>query len=198
MRLALAVIGLVVTSACGTYSMIRPADTLPKGKVELAAGLAASSLEVNTIVHGAFGLTDRVELLGQNEVWNTFGEVRYAVRRRGEGPLAVSIGLGGGYAITLLSAVSGAAQGNRANGAAGTASVAVGHDWGRVAVTVGNRSFVLAPGYLATSTRAGIRVRIAGPLGALAELGATYHAKLAVIAAGLAIAEGSLGLFFEF
>jgi hypothetical protein len=188
----------VASAACGTYSMVRPARTLPAHEVEVAAGLAASSLEVNTIGHVAYGVTDRVELLAQNEIWNTFGEARYAIARRGDAPLDVTIGAGGGTAVTLLSAVTSSGNRDSVSGLAGTLSFAIGRELGRVSITAGNRTFVLAAGYLASSTRAAIRIRAFGKGGVFVEAGATYHALLAVAGAGLVIGEGAGGIFLGF
>jgi hypothetical protein len=186
----------VVATGCGTYSMVRPAQTLPPGKVEIAAGLAASELEVNTVVHIAVGVADRVEILGQNEIWNTFGEVRVQVLRNA--PVDVVVGAGGGYAITFLSALTSSGDHDTVTGAAGTASIAIGRDWGSLALTLGNRSFFLASGYLASSTRAGLRVKLGSHLGLLFEGGATVHAPLGALDVAIAIGEATGGLFLQF
>lgn len=192
MRLAL----LALVASCGTYSMIRPARTLPPGQVEVAAGVAVSELEANSVAHVALGLDDRVEILAQNEVWNSFAELRYQVLRGGA--LDLVVGVGGGYATTLLAQLSSTGEHDTFRGAAGTASLAVGHTWGRLSITLGNRSFFLSPGYLASSTRVGLRVRAVGPLGFLIEGGATLHAPLGNLTTAFAIAEGTGGLFLAF
>lgn len=151
-------------AGCGTYSMVRPASTLPAGKIEIAGGLATSALgEVNTIAHGAYGVTDRVEVLVQNEVWNTFGEVRFGLLDDETAPVSLAIGVGGGAAVTLLSAV--AESDMRVDGGVGVASVAVGRRWDRFELTLANRSFVFVEGFIATSTRLGVRMPITGRLG---------------------------------
>lgn len=76
----LSLAALALSGACGTYSLVRPAETLPGGRVELSAGVAASQLgEANTVLHAAVGINDDIGIMAQNEVWNTFGEVRYGV-----------------------------------------------------------------------------------------------------------------------
>jgi len=185
-----------LATGCGTYSLVRPADTLPKGRFELAAGLAASGLgEVNTVAHGAYGITDKIEVLAQNEIWNTFGELRYGFLNSKHDPIGLAVGVGGGQAVTLLSAVSG---GNETyNGAAGTASVMVGTDVGPLTLTLGNREVLFFGGYLASSTRLGVRIRIADWFGLLVEGGATVHTKLD-LGASLVIGEGTGGLYVQF
>jgi type IV secretory pathway TrbD component len=177
-------------TGCGTYSMVRSADTLPRGKLELAGGLAASSLEVNTVAHAAYGITDRVEVLAQNEVWSTIGEVRYGFLHSKSSPLGLAVGVGGGQAFTLLSAFSG-------NAAAASASIAVGRDFGRVTLTLGNREILMFGGYLASATRLGARLRMSEHFGLLLEAGATVHTKLS-LGTALAVGEGTAGVYFGF
>lgn len=186
----------VAASGCGTYSMIRSADTLPQGKLELAGGLSASNLgEVNTVAHAAYGLTDHVELLAQNEIWNTLGELRYGILHSRRDPIGLAVGVGGGQAVTLVSAVSGGNE--NFNGAAACASVAVGKELGPVTVTLMNREVLFFGGYLATATRLGLRLRATEHLGFLVEGGATVHTKLSVGAA-LVIGEATAGLYIGF
>jgi hypothetical protein len=180
-----------LASGCGTYSMVRSADTLPKHRVELAGGLATSGFEVNTVAHAAYGITDRVEVLAQNEIWNTFGEVRYGILNSRRDPVGLAVGAGGGAAVTLVSAVSGS------SGAAATASVAVGRDFGRLTLTLGNREILMVGGYLASATRLGARLRVAGGFGVLLEGGATVHTKL-VLGTAIVIGEGTAGLYVGF
>lgn len=190
-----AIVLAVFASACGTYSMVRPARTLAPGTVEVAAGLAVSTLEANTVGHVAVGVSDRVEVLAQNEIWNTFGELRYQVLRGGAVDLV--LGAGGGYAMTLIAALTSSGDHDTVTGAAGTASIAAGHSWGRVSLTLGNRSFFLVSGYVATSTRLGLRVRAVGRLGFLVEAGATVHAPLDAPSLAFAVGEATGGLFVE-
>jgi hypothetical protein len=187
---------VLLFAGCGTYSMIRPANVLERGKVEIAGGLAVSQLEANTVGHVAVGLGHYFEVLAQNEIWNTFAELRYQAI---EDSIDLSVGLGGGYATTLLATLTSSGSNENVQGAAATVSIAVGHTWGkRFSLTLGNRSFFLSEGYLATSTRLGVRLRIVGPLGVLLEGGATYHAPLGSLGLGLLIGEGTGGLYLAF
>lgn len=194
-RFALVVVGLA--SGCGTYSFVRPAHTLPQGKVEGALGVAASSIEANTVAHLAVGLGGGFELLAQNEVWNTFGELRYQLVQGGDVDLTVGAGLG--YAVTLISSIDTSDDDyDSADGGAGMVSLAVGHSWDKVSLTLGHRSMFLDGGYLAASTRASVRTLIAGPLGLLLEGGATVHASLDAIDAAITIPEATVGFFLGF
>lgn len=191
------ILALALLTGCGTYSMMRPADTLPAKHAEVAAGVATSQLgEANTILHAAYGITDRFEVLAQNEVWNSFVEVRYGILKTRPNGLALAVGLGAGRAVTFLSAVTSSGDHEHYDGAAGTGSVAVGRDFGRVALTLGNRTF-LFNGYLASSTRFGMRVLVAGPFGFELEAGATVHTPLGSGVA-LTIGEGSGAFFLTF
>jgi hypothetical protein len=175
--------------------MIRPANVLQRGQVEIAGGLAVSQLEANTVAHVAVGLGGHFEVLAQNEIWNTFGELRYQPLR---GAVDLAVGLGGGYATTLLASLTSSGDHDHVDDIAATASIAAGHTWGRFSLTLGNRTFVLGAGYLATSTRLGLRLRVVGPLGFLVEGGATYHAPLGALGTGLLIGEATGGAFLVF
>ena len=191
---------LTVAAGCGTYSLVRPAETLRAGKVELAAGLAASQLgEANTIIHGAIGVTDDVEVLAQNEVWNSFVEVRYGLLHDRDDGMALAIGVGGGQAITLVSAVGEALDEDTAdNGAAGLVSVSVGKRFGAFELTAGNRTFIQVGSFFMSSTRAAVRAAIGDHFGVMLEGGGTAHAPIAHPDLSLFIGEASAGFWVGF
>ena len=199
MRWGLASIALAC--GCGTYSFVRTADTLPAGQVELGAGLAVSQLEANTIVHGAVGLTDEVELLAQNEIWNSYVEARYGVLRSARDGLGLAIGAGLGHAVTLVSALDAATDDDaydRVDDQAATVSLAIGTRWDHASLTLGHRTFYLLEGYLASSTRLSARWFATGRAGLFLEAGATVHAPTSALDAGFAIGEGAAGAFVGF
>jgi hypothetical protein len=192
---------LASTTACGTYSLVRPADTLPAGRVELAAGLAASQLgEANTILHGAVGITDDVEAYIHNEFLNTFGEVRYGILHSDTDDLGLAVGLGFGRAITLVSAIGDELDSDNADGgAAAVASATIGKRWDSIELAVGNRTFVqTGNAFLMSSTRAQARFGVSRSFGLLIEAGGTVHAPTDALDASLFIGEGSLGLWVGF
>ena len=191
----------VVAAGCGTYSLVRPAETMRAGKVELAAGLAASSIgEANTIVHAAYAITDDVEVDAQNEIWNTFVEVRYGILHERDDGLSLAVGAGGGQAVTLVSAVGDELDEDSADtGAAGLVGVSIGKRLGPVDLTLGNRSFVqLGGGFLMSSTRLAARVAIGAHFGVMLEGGGTVHAPLDSVDLAIGIAEGSAGFWVGF
>ncbi|MBL8620943.1 MAG: hypothetical protein JNK64_06550 [Myxococcales bacterium] len=199
-RVGLAV-ALALTSACGTYSMVRPAETMPAGRVELSAGLAASQLgEANTVLHAAVAVTDDVEVLAQNEVWNSFAEVRYGVLHEKPNGVSLAVGVGGGRAITLVSAVGDALDSDDADGgAAGLASVAIGKRLDRVDLTVGNRTFYqFGGGFFMSSTRASVRLAITDNVGLLLEGGGTVHAPIDAPDLSIFIGEATTGFWIGF
>ncbi|MCE9576852.1 MAG: hypothetical protein K8W52_27140 [Deltaproteobacteria bacterium] len=195
---SIAVLGL--TSACGTYSLVRPAETMRAGKVELAAGLAASQLgEVNTILHAAVAITDDLELDAQNEFLNSFVEARYGILHNAPDGLALAVGLGAGRAITLVSAVGDELDGDTADaGFAGVATVSVGKRWGAVDLTIGNRTFVQSGNFFMSSTRLAARFAIGAHFGLMAEAGGTVHAPIKEPDLALFIGEGSVGFWTGF
>lgn len=186
----------LLCAGCGTYSMVRPANTLPKGEVELAAGLAASQLgEVNTILHAAYGVSDRVEVLAQNEIWNSFVEVRYGILKQPESDVGLVVGAGGGFAVTVLSAVA-EGDSETVEGGAGTVSLGVGRRWGNAELTLGNRTVIFGAGFLASSTRLGLRFYAADHFGLMLEGGGTAHTATWADGATIGIGEASVGFFF--
>lgn len=188
----------LLLAGCGTYSMVRPAQTLPKGEVELAAGLAASQLgEVNTILHGAYGITDRVELLAQNEIWNSFVELRYGILKQPDSDVGLVVGAGGGYAVTVLSAIS-EGDSETVEGSAGTVSLGVGRRWDNLELTLGNRTVIFGAGYLASSTRLGLRLYAGRRSGFMLEAGGTAHTATWADGATIGLGEASLGFFVGF
>ncbi|MCA9678044.1 MAG: hypothetical protein H6708_25945 [Kofleriaceae bacterium] len=188
-----------VAAGCGTYSAVRPADTLRAGRVELAAGLAASQLgEANTVLHGAIGVTDRVEVLGQNEVWNSFVEGRVGLLHSDQDPLGLALGVGAGYAVTLVSALGEEVQDGGDSGAAVTVSASVGKRWGQVELTLAHRTFFMTAGFFAASTRIGVRAHIGDNFGLLLEGGATIHAPTSSPSLAIGIGEATTGVFVGF
>ncbi len=197
----LSLAALALSGACGTYSLVRPAETLPGGRVELSAGVAASQLgEANTVLHAAVGINDDIEIMAQNEVWNTFGEVRYGVLHEKPNGISLAVGAGAGRAITLISAVGDALDADEADaGAAGVVEVAVGKRLDRVDLTVGNRTFYqFGGGFVMSSTRAAVRFAIADSFGLMLEGGGTVHAPIDALDVSLFIGEGSAGFWIGF
>jgi hypothetical protein len=194
---AISMAGVACGVGCGTYSLVRPAETMPKGRMELAAGLAASSVgEANTILHAAYAITDNVEVLAQNEVWNSFVEARYGLLHEASDGLSLALGVGGGRAITLVSALGDSLDpSNAESGAAGLISASVGKRLGTLDLTIGNRTFVQAGSFFMSSTRAAVRVSLGGHFGLMLEGGGTVHAPIESPELSLFIAEASAGFF---
>lgn len=192
---------LAVTGGCGTYSLVRPADTLRAGKVELAAGLAVGGFgEVNPILHGALGVTDDVEVIAQTEVWNTFVEGRFGILHQRDDGLSLAVGVGGGTAVTMVSLLGDEVDKNHADtGAAGLVSASVGKRWGGLELTLGNRTFVQVTGhFLMSSTRVAVRGALGAHFGLMLEGGGTVHAPTAHPDLSLFIPEASAGFWLGF
>ncbi len=173
---------------------------MPAGHLELSAGLAASALgEVNTILHGAYSITDDVEVIAQNEIWNAFVEARLGLLHYAEDGLSLALGAGAGRAITLVSAVGDALDADDADaGAAGLVSAYVGTRFGPVDVTLGNRTFVQSGSFFMSSTRLAARFSIGRHFGLMLEGGGTVHAPIESPDLALFIGEGSMGFWVGF
>ncbi|MFO0747800.1 MAG: hypothetical protein U1F43_19360 [Myxococcota bacterium] len=175
---ALAALAALAAPACGTYSHMRPADNLEAGRAEVSAGLAFNTLpEVLPVVSAAVGLTDRIELEGQYEVYSALAEVRFGVLTTKANDFALSLGVGGGYASLWVDEFVG-------HGAA-LADLALGRRFGEhVEVYLGHKLMWLGGGgYLLNATRAGVRV--SWPWGHVGvEGGATVHHSFLVVGEG--------------
>lgn len=197
MRLTFALVA-AASSACGTYSYVRSADTMPAGRVELTGAIAASQLEANTVVHGAYAITDRLEVIGQNEIWNSFVGLRFGILHSERDGIGLAIGAGGGQAVTLVSAIGEEVKDGGDSGAAGVVEVAVGKRFGDVSLTLGHREFYMVPGFVAASSRLGVRWDLGDHFGLLLEGGATIHAPTSDPSLAIVIGEGTAGFWVGF
>lgn len=165
----------VATQACGTYSHIRPADNLEHGKLELSGGLAANTLpEVLPVVSFAYGISDRVELEAQYEVYSALAEVRFGLLTTKADDFALALGVGGGYASLWVNDFVG-------HGAA-LADLVLGRRFGEhVELYLGHKFMWLGgSGYLLNATRLGVRGSWGwGHIGF--EGGATVHHSFLVV-----------------
>ncbi len=192
---------LAVAGGCGTYSLVRPADTLRAGKAEVAAGLAAGGFgEINPILHGAVGVTDDVEVIGQTEVWNSFVEGRFGILHDRDNGLSLAVGVGAGRAVTLVSLLGDEVDSTDANGgAAGVVSASVGKRLGPIELTFGNRTFVQTNGdFFMSSTRLAMRGAIGEHFGLMLEAGGTVHAPIQHPDLSFFIPEASVGFWIGF
>jgi len=161
--------------SCGTYSVLRSADTLPKGQVELNAGLAANGIgEVVPVGQVAVGVHDRVDVFAQWELWNAFAEARAAVFKSELDGIAVTIGIGGGVASTALEEASDTLQGVE-NDAAMVGSVYIGRRFDWLDVYLANRTLWLVPSFTLNSTKLGVRLNASEHFRFIIEGGATVH-----------------------
>jgi hypothetical protein len=162
---------------------VRGADNLARGRVELAAGLAANQLpEVLPVVAGAVGLTDWLELDAQYEIYSALVEARFAVLGSERHGLALALGVGGGAATVLVVEDDGDSD------AALLGDLVVGRRWDALELYLSEKAiWMVAHGYVINAMRAGVRWNT-GPLILGAEAGASIHHDF------LAIAEGSVFL----
>jgi hypothetical protein len=182
-RLFVLLLASVSVSACGTYSMLRPADTIPRGAFEVNAGLAANGLgEVLPVVQGAIGLADRLELVGQYEIYNGFGELRGQVLDSRQHGVGLTLGVGGGVGFTFAEALG--EDEETVNDGAATASLVIGRELGSVDLYLGDRIMWLIPSYAVNTTKLGVRINAGRYFRVIAEGGATIHNGGAVLAEG--------------
>ena len=182
---------VLVVCACGTYSTLRPADTLARHEIELTGGVAANSLgEVNPVGQVALGVVDRIELVGQYELSSALGLLRFGLLTSLRHGLALAVGLGGGTAYVAANDL------NQYRPAA-IGELTLGHRLGRTDFYAGARFFLLFPDYAVLSTRAGIRLPLGAKLRLILEGGAATHFD-AGWGVAQTLAEGTAGLALSF
>lgn len=80
-------------AGCGTFSHLRPADTLKKGQFELAGGLSMNTLpEFVPTIRADYGLFERFEIGAQWELYTILGGFRYGLMPSDRYRIAVATG----------------------------------------------------------------------------------------------------------
>ncbi len=89
-------------NGCGTYSVIRPADNLKRGELEISGGITYNNLpELNCVAQINYGLNDWLEIGAQYEVYSTFVWSRFGLLNTDDHGIALAIGVGGGSASII-------------------------------------------------------------------------------------------------
>ena len=92
----------LATSACGTFSVMRPADNLKAGQVEISGGLTVNSLpDANPVLQANVGVLDWLELGAQYETYSAEGWLRFAPLSTDDNGLALALSLGAGGLNTI-------------------------------------------------------------------------------------------------
>ena len=87
---------------CGTYSMLRPADTLKQGEFEMTGGVAANSIpELVAVAQLGVGITDWLEFGAQYEVYSALGQLRFGLLNSADHGFALALAVGGGASSFL-------------------------------------------------------------------------------------------------
>lgn len=168
---------LLLLTACGTYSHLRPADNLRAGGVEVSAGVAMSSVpEVVPVVQAAVGVTDRVEIEGQYEVYSALAELRFGVLSTERHGVALAIGAGGGMASVWQDLGDDSFRDGAVVG-----DVVFGKRWDAVELYLSDKAVVLvSTGYVINAVKAGVRGRFHGVHLGLEGGVTTHHAFIAL------------------
>jgi hypothetical protein len=177
---------VLLTTACGTYSHLRPADNLRAGGVEISGGFAASTLpEVVPVVQAAVGITDWMELEAQYEVYSALGELRFELLGSERRPIALALGVGGGVASVWKDVGD-----DHLRAGAVLGDLVLGKGFRHVDLYLANKTVVLVSvGYVINAVKAGVRARWKG-LHLGVEGGVTTHHSF------FALGEGTVYLGF--
>ncbi len=96
----------VFLSGCGTFSVVRPADTLKSGQFEASGGLTANHLgEFLFVGKGDFGITDWLEVGAHYEVYSYLIGLRAGLLHTDDHGFALALGLQTGRTLRLLKVI---------------------------------------------------------------------------------------------
>lgn len=178
LSLALAACCCSTTTGCGTYSLLRSADTLSKGQFEISAAITGNTLpEVLGAVQGAVGVTNWLELGAQYEVYSALAQVRFGVLSSEKHGVALALAAGGGFASAWTSAWR--SQGTVLGG------FTIGRRWSYFELYLGDKCLFLIPdSYFINTGKLGVRFTLWKHLLLGAEAGATLHHGYLVVGEG--------------
>ncbi|MBN2496494.1 MAG: hypothetical protein JXR96_18010 [Deltaproteobacteria bacterium] len=143
-RWTLVCLSLALLPGCGTYSVLRPADTLEEGSFAFTNGVAANSLpEAVYVAQASVGLLDWLELDAQYEVYSALGQLRFGVLHSEEHGVALALSAGGG-AASLWDSLDTTAD--VLDFGAITAGVTIGRRWAFFELYGGWKGLLLVPG----------------------------------------------------
>jgi hypothetical protein len=174
-----------LVGGCGTYSLLRGADNLKQGQLEMTGGVALNSIpETVGVVQLAVGLTDSIELGAQYEQYSALGHLRYGLFNSEDHGIALALSLGGGASsikFDLDEDLEALEQ------VAITAGLTLGRRWDWFELYLGYRSLFLVPDqYSINTVKMGARATLFDHLVVGIEGGATFHHNFMVLGEGAA------------
>lgn len=178
-------------TACGTYSVLRPADNLEAGRVEITGGLTANTIpEVLPVMKGNVGLTDWLEIGAQYEVYTLLGEARFGLLSSEAHGIALALGAQGGM-VSRYTGSTGFADATTEFAAGPT--LTVGRRWDIWEIYLGGKALsnFESSGFGIVSGKLGARVILIPTLFLGAEAGVSGHFWGG---SGVAVGEGTLSL----
>ncbi len=174
---------LAAGAGCGTYSLLRPADTLSAGHFELTGGCAVNTVpEAVPVAQAAVGLTDWLEVGAQYETYSALGQLRFGLLSSEKHGIAIALAAGGGFA-SVWEELGTDANYHQSGGPLAGLTIGRRFDW--FEPYLGGKVLVLFDsGYTITSLRAGFRIILFDHLVLGVEGGATFHHNFLVVGEG--------------
>lgn len=172
--------------ACGTYSAIRPADTLEQFQVELSTGLGVNQLgEGVPLARVTFGATDHLELAAHFETYSGLVSARYGILNSKNHSIALSFGIEGGSHIFIRGFDFDVPEQIENNLVGATVSLGRGWAWGDLYLS--HKSFLTGLGqdrqFYFSTNRLGARVNIGAHFVLGVESGFTVHHDYGIVEA---------------
>jgi hypothetical protein len=184
-RLAVIAIALCAWTAtgCGTYSLLRSADTLKKGQFEVSVAATGNTLpELLGAVQVAAGVTDWLELGAQYEVYSALAQARFGVLSSEKHGVALALAVGGGASSLWTSALS---DPHHEFSPTATAGFTIGRRWDFFELYLGEKCLFLTPEkYFINTGKLGVRFTVWKHLLLGAEAGVTLHHDFLVLGEG--------------
>ncbi len=128
---------------CGTFSILRPADTLSKNNSEFSFGMAANSVGgVQPMLQWNYGLSNQIELGAQYEVYSYLLGARYGLLSSEKHSFAAACGLSVGQINEVTQfGFSANSSGTWINTGAIIPELTIGRRWRSLELYLGYRAF---------------------------------------------------------
>jgi hypothetical protein len=189
---------LLSSMACGTFSSLRPADTLSEKEVEFTGAVAANHIGIVVpALRIDYGVSDRVEIGAQYEVYSYLVNARYGLLKSEEDGIGLALGLAAGEAFFISNFSSSFSDAVWRSSPVFAPTLTIGRKWDSFELYLGYKAFFGTSGnYEIGSLKLGTRFWVSKGLGLTLEGGTTHHRL--TNQSYLSLLEAAAGFAFRF